>query len=66
MKGGDMKDKRITAKEAAKIIGVEYQTLLVWSSTKKHGKKLPFHKTSGGRLYLMLKNVEKFAKEYSI
>ena len=61
-----MENKRLTAKEAAKIIGVEYQTLLNWSSAQTYGTALPFHKTSGGRLYLMSKDVEKFVKKYSI
>jgi len=61
-----MKNKRLTAMEAAEIIGVRYQTLLNWSSSQAYGKLLPFNKTPSGRLYLMSKDVERFAEKYSI
>lgn len=61
-----MKNKRLTAREAAEVIGVKYQTLLNWSSSQVYGDSLPFHKTPSGRLFLMSKDVERFAREYSI
>ena len=61
-----MKTKRLTAKEAAVVIGVKYQTLLNWHSVGSYADSLQFHKTPSGRLYLMSNDVEKFAREYSI
>ena len=61
-----MKNERLTAREAAEIIGVEYQTLLNWHSKKTHVDALPIHSKPNGRLYLMSKDVARFAKAYAI
>lgn len=61
-----MKNRKMTAREAADVIGVKYHTLINWSHSGIYADSLPMHKTTGGRLYLMSKDVERFAKDYSI